>query len=268
MSIVIDNESATPAGVAVKPAPAREGRAGAALGWALVGCVLLGGSGAARMVQDRRHRSENLYREACPIDLSRLPEKFGDDWKQIKGGERKLDDLTMRITGGTDHVIRTYANELTGVYVTILVLFGPAEPVLPHTPQVCYPSSGFAVGDPPALRSIEFPIGKDDKGGVVLERADFLSASYAKPNGRQVLREAVYHSFRLDGRWSPSIGEGRKFPRRNPGIFKVQIHRLVAERESVGRGDPIEQFLEKFLADLEARIRDAGTTAEKALAAR
>jgi hypothetical protein len=232
-------------------------------------CVLLVASGVVRTVQDRRHQSEKSYRETCPVDLSKIPDRFGDDWKQIKGGERKLDDLTMRITGGTDHLIRTYANELTGVYVTILVLFGPAEPVLPHTPQVCYPSSGFEPGDPPALRPIEFPIGKDAKGNVIEGRADFLSASYAKPNGRQVLREAVYHSFRLDGQWSPYIGQGRKFPRRNPGIFKVQIHRLVAERESIGQGDPIEQFLQKFLADLETRIRAAGTPAEgKAVAAR
>ena len=47
-----------------------------------------------------------------------------------------------------------------------------------------------------------------------------------------MLREAVYHSFRLDGRWSPYIGAGRKFPRRNPGIFKVQVQRLVADGET------------------------------------
>jgi hypothetical protein len=234
----------------------------------VVACVLLVTSGAVRTIQDRRHQSEKSYREVCPVDLSKLPDKFGDDWKQIKGGDRKLDDLTMRITGGTDHIIRTYANELTGVYVTILVLFGPAEPVLPHTPQVCYPSSGFEAGDPPALRPIEFPMGKDSKGNLVEGHADFLSASYAKNNGRQMLREAVYHSFRLDGRWSPYIGEGRKFPRRNPGIFKVQIHRLVAERESVGQGDPIEQFLQKFLAELETRIQAAGTSEAKTVAAR
>jgi hypothetical protein len=149
------------------------------------------------------------------------------------------------------------------------VLFGPAEPVLPHTPQVCYPSSGFASSDPPSLRTIEFPIGRPGKGEVTQGRADFLSATFAKPNGRQMLREAVYHSFRLDGLWSPSIGEGRKFPRRNPGVFKIQIHRLIAERESVGPGDPLEQFLQKFLTEMETRIRDAGTGQEaKAVAAR
>lgn len=220
-------------------------------------------------MQDRRHKSEKAYKETCPIDLAKLPEKFGDDWKMITGGDRRLDDLTMRITGGTDHLIRTYANDLTGVYLTILVLFGPAEPVLPHTPQACYPASGFAQTDFPTLRTIGYSLGKDAQGHPIEGRADFELGTYAKPNGRQMLREAVYHSFRLDDRWSPFIGQGRKFPRRNPGIFKVQIHRLVADGEIVTQGDPIEQFLQKFLAELEAEIKAAAPKdADKAVAAR
>jgi hypothetical protein len=265
MSTLIDPDLDMPDASEPKSAPARQGRG--ALVWALMGCVILSASAAIRMEQDRRHQSEKSYREVCPIDLAKLPDRFGDDWKQIQGGDHKLDEMTMRITGGTDHIIRTYANELTGVYVTILVLFGPAEPVVPHTPQVCYPSSGFSPADPPTLRTIEFPIGKPGQGEVTQGRADFLSATFAKPNGRQVLREAVYHSFRLDGLWSPSIGEGRKFPRRNPSVFKVQIHRLIAERETVGPGDPLEQFLQKFLGDLETRIRDAAPGEAKAVAA-
>ena len=241
--------------VTVPGALARRG--GVAWTWALIGCVLLGASGAVRATQERRHLSEKAYKEACPIDLTKLPERFGDEWKLTKAGDRKLDDFTMRITGGTDHLIRTYANELTGVYLTILILFGPAEPVLPHTPQVCYPASGFEQGESPALRTIGYSPGKDDQGRPIEGRADFLTASYSKPNGRQTLREAVYHSFRLDGRWSPFIGQDRKFPRRSPGIFKVQVHRLVANGESVTQGDPIEQFLQKFLAELEAEIKAA-----------
>jgi len=175
----------------------------------------------------------------------------------IKGGERYLDSLTMRITGGTDHTIRTYANEMTGVYVTILVLYGPAEPVLPHTPQACYPASGFSIGDPPASRTITYSAGQDEQNQPIESKAEFQSASYVKPNGRTMLREAVYHSFRLDGRWSSMIGEGRKFPRRNPGIFKIQVQRLEAEGEKLDKGDPLEQFLKLFLSEMESEIQMA-----------
>jgi Protein of unknown function (DUF3485) len=229
----------------------------ASLAWAAIACVLLGASGSVRAVQDRRHQFEKAQKDPCPIDLNKVPDHFGSDWKLLKGGDRKLDPLTMRISGGTDHLIRTYANEMTGVFVTILVLYGPAEPVLPHTPQACYPATGYSAVDPPLGRSIAYSLGQDDQGRPLEGQADFLAASFAKPNGRQMLREAVYHSYRLDGQWSHSIGAGRKFPRRNPGIFKVQIQRMVADGEKLDKGDPIEQFLKLFLAEIESEIKAA-----------
>jgi hypothetical protein len=232
-------------------------RVGAAWAWAVIACVLLGASGVGRAIQERRHQDEKAYKEVCPIDLTKLPDQFGKEWHVMKGGDRKLDDVTMRITGGTDYAIRTYANNLTGVFLTVLILYGPAEPVLPHTPQVCYPSSGFELGDAPSMRKISYSLGQDDQGRPIEGEAEFLSASYGKPNGRQMFREGVYHSFRLDGQWSPSIGSGRKFPRRNPGIFKVQIQRMIADGESLTDGDPIEQFLKSFLTEIEAEIKTA-----------
>jgi hypothetical protein len=240
-------------------APPLARRAGAAWTWAVIACVLLGTSGVVRAMQERRHKFERAYKDTCPIDLKNLPDHFGKEWHRIKEGDKRLDDLTMRITGGTDHLIRTYANNLTGVFLTVLVLYGPAEPVLPHTPQVCYISSGFDQGDAPAARTVSYSLGQDDEGHPIEGKAEFLSASYVKPNGRQMLREGVYHAFRLDGQWSPFIGSGRKFPRRNPGIFKVQIQRMVADGESLTEGDPIEQFLKSFLAEIEAEIKAAAS---------
>jgi len=252
-------------------APPLARRAGVAWAWAVIACVLLGTSGVVRAMQERRHKDEKAYKAECPIDLDKLPDHFGKEWtvplkekEKEKDGGRRLDELTLRITGGTAHTIRTYANEMTGVTLTVLVLYGPAEPVLPHTPQVCYPSSGFDLGNLPAVRTIGYSLGRQDENGhPIEEKADFLSASYAKPNGRQMLREAVYHSFRLDlkdgqvGKWDPFLGSGQKFPRRNPGVFKVQIQRMITEGESVGDGDPIEQFLKSLLAEIEAQIKAA-----------
>jgi hypothetical protein len=240
-------------------------RSGATWTWVVIACILLGASGVVRAMQERRHQFEKSYKAECPIDLEQLPDQFGKEWSVTSGGERKLDDFTMRITGGTAHIIKTYVNNQTGVSLTVLVLYGPAEPVLPHTPQVCYPSSGFGVGDIPTARTIEYSLGENEKGEPIKGKAEFLSASYAKPNGRQMLREGVYHSFRLDlkdgkiGKWDPWIGLGYKFPRRNPGIFKIQIQRVIADGETLSDGDPIEQFLKSFLAELETEIKVAAT---------
>lgn len=182
------------------PAPARSKRAPWI--WAAMACLTLGTSGVVRAVQERRHQDELNYRESCPIVLGSIPAQLGG-WRLVPGGEKSLDELTIRITGGTDYILRNYVDDLTGVSLGVLVLFGPAEPVMPHTPEVCYPATGYALADDISDRLI-----KADDGTAM----EFRSAVYAKPGGRTALREEVYYSFRLEGHWSPTAGVGRKFP--------------------------------------------------------
>ncbi len=212
--------------------------------WMAVACVLLGTSAVGRIVQDRRHRLEASVVEDVPFPLETISRTLGG-WRSSPGGDRQLDPLTMRITGGTDHISRSYVDELTGVSLGVLVLFGPAEPVLPHTPEVCYASTGYATDRAPVGR----PIGMADGSP-----AGFRAAVYRKAGGRSVIREEAYHSFRLDGKWSPDAGRGRRFARRNPSIFKVQVSRRVVEGEQPGDDEPIEQFLGLLLPEIEKRV--------------
>jgi hypothetical protein len=238
------------------PGPPARRRRGGPWAWAAIACILLGASGAVRAMQDRRHKVEREHVEVCPIELASIPKTLGV-WHLVDGGDRRLDDLTLRITGSSQHIVRTYVDDLTGVTITALVLYGPAEPVLPHSPDVCYPASGFARAGGPSDAEVKYELGRDENGRRVDGRATFRSSVFQKSEGRLVHREAVYHSFRLDGQWSSAIGDGRKFPRRNPGIFKVQVQRQVAEGESLGQGDPMEQFLSALLTEIEKEIRQA-----------
>ncbi len=217
--------------------------------WTLAGCALLAASGVVRGLQDRRFEVEKSYLAECPFPLKTLPKEF-DGWKIVPGGDRTLDPLTTRITGATEHVMRTYVDELTGVTLSVLILFGPAEPVLPHTPQVCYPSCGFTSTEESTIRNLK---GRD--GAATNDQ--FRTGGYAKSGGRAMLREVVYHSFRLDGPWSPDIGAGKKFPRKNPGIFKVQVQRRVAEGERRDDSEPIENFLARLIPEIERRIAES-----------
>ncbi len=221
--------------------------------WASIGVALLACSGIVRGMQDRRFEQEQGYLEDCPFSLASIPNTLGG-WKVMGGEEKGLDALTLRITGSTDHILRTYVDELTGVTLSALVLFGPAVPVVPHTPEVCYPACGFV----PVDESMTRPIKIDKKG-----TAPFRSAVYAKSGGRTILREEVYYSFRLGNDWSPDMGRGRKFPRKNPGIFKVQVQRRVVEGERRDRDEPIEQFLGLLVDDIERRVANAATDAAK-----
>jgi len=212
--------------------------------WAFVACLFLAGSGLFRYQQDRRFDVDKSYHEDCPFPLKTLPLEF-TGWKATDEGEKSLDPLTLRITGASDHITRTYVDELTGVTLQVLVLFGPAEPVLPHTPQVCYPACGFVPTEDSSHRTVTMADG---------QKAVFQSAVFAKAGGRSVVREVAYHSFRLEGPWSPDIAQGRKFPRRNPGVFKVQVQRRVVDGERRDRDDPVEHFLAELLPEIDRRV--------------
>lgn len=233
-------------------APTRRG----VLAWAATATVLLAGSGVVRSVQAARHRGERDMPVECPFALKTLPRTIGD-WEAPSGGETVLNDLTTRITGATDYIIWKYANRSTGATLSVLVLYGPAEPVMPHTPQVCYPATGFQAVAGPANRAVKLGDG---------QVATFRVSTFAKPGGREVIRNVVYHSFYHDGVWRPDLGT--RLPRQSPGIFKVQIQRRVIGDERPEDGnEPIERFLQELLPIIDQRVA-AATPARSAPVAR
>ena len=214
--------------------------------WTLVASVLLAGAGLVRTVQSRVYQEADSYKIGSPFPLNKIAHTFGG-WHLVPGSISVLDPMTTRITGSTDHVIGSYVDELTGVMVSVLVLYGPAEPVLPHIPEVCYPSSGFKlVGE---IKDRTIPVEGQSP-------AIFRTNEYIKSGGRSLIHESVYYSFRSDGSWKPSVATGNT-PRRNAGIFKIQIQRRMAPSEKGQEGDPIEDFLQHLIPSLEAQIAEA-----------
>jgi hypothetical protein len=225
--------------------------------WVILACVMLGSSSFARWYQDKRHNEEASIAANCPFPLESMPREIGR-WKSLRD-DQKLDSRTLQITGGKEYSIRVYEDGLTGNKLVVLLLFGPVQPVIPHVPDVCYPANGFAKLDEPLARTVKFSY-LDASGQEVPRDAVLMSALYKKGS----LQEGVYHSFRYNGAWTPFMNPGGKFPRRDPGVFKLQVQRLVAPGESRNSDkylDPIEDFLKLYLAALEHEV-SVGTAAK------
>ena len=245
MTQVISTDSATitessPTKILARPVPGR------AISWCVGASLLLLLSGIYHSVQASKYQEDKSYRVDSPFKLNTMPRTIGD-WHVTEGGEINLDPLTTRITGSTDHILWSFADELTGVKLSLLLLFGPAEPVLPHNPQVCYPATGFS-GVGPVVDKQLSPEGHDPM--------QFRTAIYAKPGGRTSNRTMVYHSYLFNGTWKPEVAI-RNLPRRSPGIYKVQIQRLVTDNERREGDEPIEDFILKLVPILEKKIAEA-----------
>src|SRR5947209_1378548 len=119
--------------------------------WMTLACMLLGASGVVRGWQDRRFSVVENRVENSPFPLKDLPKTLGE-WHVQDGGETTLDPEVARIAGCSDHVIRTYINTTTGVNLVVLILFGPANAVFGHRPEICYPAAGFQPVEEASLR--------------------------------------------------------------------------------------------------------------------
>jgi len=215
--------------------------------WIALACVLLGVSGGVRAWQDHRFATVQNRVEAAPFALKELPRTLGD-WHTQDGGERRLDPEVAQIAGCSDHVIRTYSNTNTGVSVTVLILFGSAQAVFGHRPEICYPSAGYRMVSNPLLREIAAGSGTP---------AVVRSEVFAREGERRRAREEVHYSFRHGNHWSPDVENFWKDFRHHPSMFKIQVQRPVSEAEQREVNNPSEQLLAILLPEIERRIAQA-----------
>lgn len=232
----------TEPGVTTAPsAPTRGVTVGTWVRVALV-CVLLAISGVVRWQQTRRFQAIADASKESPFRLEELPMSVGP-WQ---GEAAKLDEQIARATGATDHIVRRYVNQETGVRVDVIVLYGPATSVFIHRPEVCYPSAGYEVAAAPSERNVN--------AGDLL--APFRALVYLRGEGGQTERQEVYYSWRYNGRWSPDVGTFKQLER-IPGMYKVHVARLVTDHEKRDVANPSEAFLQEFLPALEQRVRQS-----------
>jgi len=188
--------------------------------WTILACLLLGISGGVRAWRDHQFAQLSSRNKECPFPLSDIPKSLGD-WHAIDDSESRLDPEIARIAGSSDHLIRSYADSKTGEKVTVLLLYGLAEGVFGHTPEVCYPATGHQAATRPKDLDIAVP------GNP--RPATFRSQIFFQPQGPAGGHYAeVFYSFRHANHWQPEMaGEWKKF-RADPGMFKIQTTREVS----------------------------------------
>ena len=105
---------------------------------AAAGVLLVGLTFAEAQLSDRWAES-NVTAEEFAANFSQVPMTIGD-WQ---GEDQPVLDEVLKKTGAVGYVSRLYRNERTGQEVTLWLIVGHARDICRHTPDVCYPSSGF-----------------------------------------------------------------------------------------------------------------------------
>ena len=232
-------------------APKGQNRVAMALGkasvaprtWAVITCVVLAISGAQRYWRDWGFAGATEAAKRSPFPLVEIPTTVGP-WRMIDGSESQLDAKIAQIAGASDHIVRSYINEMTGDTTQVLILYGLANQLFAHTPEVCYPSAGY--------------LGIEEMNDFDLDKQKHIRyrAGFFKKNDIQVEEyvEVVY-SFRFANEWTPDVSRKWKEFRAHPGMFKIQLARRVSEFDL--DKSPNVKFLSDLIKEVEKRRTQA-----------
>ena len=165
--------------------------------------------------------------------LSNVPLTVGD-WsgQDVEVSVRERDAANAK---GLLH--RRYVNGRTGGAISLMIVFGRPGPVSVHTPDICYPGSGFdEVG---AVSRFDLP---GAPGGQMWARR-FQKASAAPTQIR------VLYGWTADGKWQAPDNPRLAFVRA-PFLYKMYVVRQLARPDESIDGDPAVEFLRAFLPPL------------------
>jgi hypothetical protein len=219
--------------------------------WLAVTCALLGISGGIRSWRDHRFRTLAQESATCPFPLNDLPKVLGS-WQAIEGLDTQLDPEVARIAGSSDHVIRTYVHEKSGEKVSVLVLYGLANSVFAHTPEVCFPAAGYRAVATPAPADHQFSTA--DSASPVSYRTAF----FTKNVGGIDQYEEVLHAFLHNGQWLPDVASRWKLFRYHPGMFKILLQRRVP---GTSTEKPLtESLFKEIVREIDSRILNTSHT--------
>jgi len=144
----------------------------------VLGVLALVGLTVAEARMSGRFQGSNMTQEQFAALLKNVPMDIGD-WH---GTDLPVEEQVKMTAGARGYVSRSYKNAITGETVTIWLIVGHSKDVMRHTPDICYPSSGFTTRAPEnSLQSFVF----DGK-----PMGDFYTNTFVKEDttGRQLVR--------------------------------------------------------------------------------
>jgi hypothetical protein len=205
----------------------------------LVGLVLLTAIPAVvqGVLTRRWHGAADL--SGASKRLVDFPTQFGD-WQQ-QGEEEKVPEEALRELQCAGCFNRHYVNQRLGRDVTVIVMVGPAGPLIRHPPEICYGNRANEL----LAKPIDAELTTPDK---VQHRLRLLR--YANP--RAVSGEfSVCYGWSENGAWDipayPRVTYGAA-----PMLFKMQ----VLTTDAIGKDGELPPATAQFLNDFLPLLRD------------
>jgi hypothetical protein len=175
----------------------------------------------------------------------RLEEQFPrscGDWEAMS--DLETDPRGLERAGAVGHVSRIYRHRRSGVEATVFVVCATPHDASGHTPDRCYPGSGFRAEETESRRSITL-----DDGCM----AEVFTGTFAKTG--QTLR--LFWTFGGDGTWiAPPIARLGLAGR--PLVYKLYVIIDATRQEAAEARATGERFLAVLLPAVDEATKNPG----------
>jgi hypothetical protein len=186
---------------------------------------------------NRWGRSPELAALAARLDT--VPMDLGD-WK---GEAFDLPAVERAAAGVEACLARRYINRARGVSLTVLLLGGLPGDIAVHTPDVCYPGAGYALGTTTSFDTHAGPGGPPAGFKTALATRGGASPS--------VLR--LFWGWNAAGGWAAPEDARWRFAAES-ALCKLYVVRETAGVAVDPEDDPCQEFLAVFLPELDRRV--------------
>jgi hypothetical protein len=198
----------------------------------IIGAGILHGSWTNRWGASRELAALGARFESVPMVLG--------DWKATSF-ELPTDEREM--AGAVACVARRYTNPTRGVSVTVLLLGGLPGKIGTHTPDVCLPGAGFALGE-----ASQF-----NRGYGSPERRAGLRTLLATRSGPSPSVVRMFWGWNASKGWSAP--EEPRFTFANePALCKLYVSRETAGAIADPKDDPCNEFLTLLLPAIDQLV--------------
>ena len=179
--------------------------------------------------------------------LDAVPTVVGD-WEVAQDDSGKMDERVREQAGAIGHLSRIYKNKKTNSEVSVYLVCGHSRKITGHTPDKCYPGSGFTE----LAKQMKQPVPID--GG----EAEFYTNAYRKetPSGLQRLR--VFWCWAIDsgdeaGMWRAPDSPWRVYAGVQ-AMYKMYLISPIRTRKERAHESPCIDFAEVFIPEINKRL--------------
>ena len=215
----------------------------------ILGVLALIGFTVAEARMSGRYQGSDMTEVQFAALLKKVPMNIGE-WH---GADRTVKDEVKKTAGARGYVSRTYKNAVTGEEVTIWLIVGHSKDVVRHTPDICYPSSGFKMMSP-----------ENSREAFVFEdqpTADFYTNKFLREDATGRHLERVFWSWYKPSEDGTVIWKAPKVVRWEFGnarsLYKLYFTSSMNDYRETTDESPCKKFAEVFLPMVDKALSTA-----------